>query len=214
MTVGGGLRSLEDIRQVLVAGADKVSLNTAVIARPDLVREAARKFGSSTVVVSIEAIRTPAGGYEAYTDNGRERTGVDAVEWARRAAELGAGEILLTSIDREGTGKGFDLELTRRVARSVTIPVVACGGAGTLEHIRDVVVEGAADAVCLASMLHYDLLKRIGTGYSAGEEGNVEFLKQARGFSKVTGASVGDVKRLLREADIPCRAVGESVSHV
>jgi len=214
LTVGGGLRSLEDIRQVLVAGADKVSPNTAVIARPDLVREAARKFGSSTVVVSIEAIRTPAGGYEAYTDNGRERTGVDAVEWARRAAELGAGEILLTSIDREGTGKGFDLELTRRVARSVTIPVVACGGAGTLEHIRDVVVEGAADAVCLASMLHYDLLKRIGTGYSVGEEGNVEFLKQARGFSKVTGASVGDVKRLLREADIPCRAVGESVSHV
>lgn len=208
------MRSLEDIRQVLVAGADKVSLNTAVIARPELVREAARKFGSSTVVVSIEAIRTPAGGYEAYTDNGRERTGVDAVEWARRAAELGAGEILLTSIDREGTGKGFDLELTRQVARSVTIPVVACGGAGTLGHIREVVVEGAADAVCLASMLHYDLLKRTGAGYSAGEEGNVEFLKQARGFSKVEGASVKDVKRVLREADIPCRVVGESVPHV
>ena len=177
LTVGGGLRSLEDIRQVLVAGADKVSLNTAAIARPDFVREAARKFGSSTVVVSIEAIRMPNGHYEAYTDNGRERTGVDALEWTRRAAELGAGEILLTSIDREGTGKGFDLELTRQAARSVTIPVVACGGAGALEHIRDVVLDGAADAVCVASMLHYDLLKRTGTDYSAGEEGNVEFLK-------------------------------------
>ena len=213
LTVGGGLRSLEDIRQVLVAGADKVSLNTAAIARPDFVREAARKFGSSTVVVSIEAIRMPNGHYEAYTDNGRERTGVDALEWTRRAAELGAGEILLTSIDREGTGKGFDLELTRQAARSVTIPVVACGGAGALEHIRDVVLDGAADAVCVASMLHYDLLKRTGTDYSAGEEGNVEFLKQARGFSKIAGASVKEIKRLLLDSRIACRSI-EKASHV
>ena len=213
LTVGGGLRSLEDIRQVLVAGADKVSLNTAAIARPDFVREAARKFGSSTVVVSIEAIRMPNGHYEAYTDNGRERTGVDALEWTRRAAELGAGEILLTSIDREGTGKGFDLELIRQAARSVTIPVVACGGAGALEHIRDVVLDGAADAVCVASMLHYDLLKRTGTDYSAGEEGNVEFLKQARGFSKIAGASVKEIKRLLLDSRIACRSI-EKASHV
>ena len=213
LTVGGGLRSLEDIRQVLVAGADKVSLNTAAIARPDFVREAARKFGSSTVVVSIEAIRMPNGHYEAYTDNGRERTGVDALEWTRRAAELGAGEILLTSIDREGTGKGFDLELTRQAARSVTIPVVACGGAGALEHIRDVVLDGAADAVCVASMLHYDLLKRTGTDYSAGDEGNVEFLKQARGFSKIAGASVKEIKRLLLDSRIACRSI-EKASHV
>ena len=213
LTVGGGLRSLEDIRQVLVAGADKVSLNTAAIARPDFVREAARKFGSSTVVVSIEAIRMPNGHYEAYTDNGRERTGVDALEWTRRAAELGAGEILLTSIDREGTGKGFDLELTRQAARSVTIPVVACGGAGALEHIRDVVLDGAADAVCVASMLHYDLLKRTRTDYSAGDEGNVEFLKQARGFSKIAGASVKEIKRLLLDSRIACRSI-EKASHV
>ena len=213
LTVGGGLRSLEDIRQVLVAGADKVSLNTAAIARPDFVREAARKFGSSTVVVSVEAIRMPNGHYEAYTDNGRERTGVDALEWTRRAAELGAGEILLTSIDREGTGKGFDLELIRQAARSVTIPVVACGGAGALEHIRDVVLDGAADAVCVASMLHYDLLKRTGTDYSAGEEGNVEFLKQARGFSKIAGASVKEIKRLLLDSRIACRSI-EKASHV
>ena len=213
LTVGGGLRSLEDIRQVLVAGADKVSLNTAAIARPDFVREAARKFGSSTVVVSVEAIRMLNGHYEAYTDNGRERTGVDALEWTRRAAELGAGEILLTSIDREGTGKGFDLELTRQAARSVTIPVVACGGAGALEHIRDVVLDGAADAVCVASMLHYDLLKRTRTDYSAGDEGNVEFLKQARGFSKIAGASVKEIKRLLLDSRIACRSI-EKASHV
>ena len=213
LTVGGGLRSLEDIRQVLVAGADKVSLNTAAIARPDFVREAARKFGSSTVVVSIEAIRMPNGHYEAYTDNGRERTGVDALEWTRRAAELGAGEILLTSIDREGTGKGFDLELTRQAARSVTIPVVACGGAGALEHIRDVVLDGAADAVCVASMLHYDLLKRTRTDYSAGDEGNVEFLKQARGFSKIACASVKENIRLLLDSRIACRSI-EKASHV
>lgn len=214
LTVGGGLRTLEDIRQVLVAGADKVSLNTAAIARPDFIREAARKFGSSTVVVSIEAIRMPNGQYEAYTDNGRERTGVNAFDWACRAAELGAGEILLTSIDREGTGKGFDLELTRTVAQAVTIPVVACGGAGTLDHIRDVVSRGAADAVCIASLLHYDLLKRMGTDYRAGEEGNVEFLKQARNFSKVSGAAVGDIKRVLRESAIACRPAFESASHV
>ena len=214
LTVGGGLRSLEDIRQVLAAGADKVSLNTAAIARPDFVREAARKFGSSTVVVSIEAIRMPNGQYEAYTDNGRERTGIDALEWARRVAELGAGEILLTSIDREGTGKGFDLELTRQAARSVTIPVVACGGAGTLDHIREVVLDGAADAVCIASMLHYDLLTRAAIDYSAGEEGNVEFLKQARGFSKIAGAPVREIKRLLRESQIACRFIVENPSHV
>src|SRR5205823_1431104 len=124
LTVGGGLRSVDDIRTVLRAGADKVSLNTAAIARPELIREAATKFGSSTIVVSIEAIRKGNGRYEAYTDTGRQKTGVDAYEWAVRAAELGAGEIIITSIDREGTGKGFDLELTRRIAESVSIPVV------------------------------------------------------------------------------------------
>ena len=129
MTVGGGLRNLEDIREVLRAGADKVSLNTAVIGRPELIREAAHQFGSSTIVVSIEAIKNRDGSYEAYTDNGRESTGVDALEWALRAVELGAGELLVTSIDREGMGNGFDLELTRTIAESVPVPVIACGGA-------------------------------------------------------------------------------------
>jgi len=131
LTVGGGLRTLDDVRAVLRAGADKVSLNTAVIREPELIRQASRCFGSSTIVVSIEAIKKGDGSYEAYTDNGRERTSIDAFKWALQAAELGAGEIIVTSVDREGTGKGFDLELTRRIAESVPIPVIACGGAGT-----------------------------------------------------------------------------------
>ena len=155
LTVGGGLRSLDDIRQVLRAGADKASLNTAAIRSPELVREAAGRFGSSTIVVSIEAKAQPGGRYEAYTDNGRERTGVDAVAWAKRAESLGAGEILLTSVDREGTKKGYDLELIRAVSDSVNIPVIASGGAGAPEHFKDAVEKGRADAVAAAHVLHY-----------------------------------------------------------
>ncbi len=131
LTVGGGLRNLDDIRTVLRAGADKVSLNTAVVKTPQLIREASLAFGSSTIVVSIEAMRRPDGSYEAYVDFGREKTGVDAFQWALRATELGAGELVVTSIDREGTGKGFDVELTRKVAEAVPIPVIASGGAGS-----------------------------------------------------------------------------------
>ncbi|MAF20252.1 MAG: imidazole glycerol phosphate synthase subunit HisF, partial [Parcubacteria group bacterium] len=138
LTVSGGLRTLDDIRTALEAGADKVSINTAAIQRPELIKEASRKFGSSTIVISIEAIKKSDGYYEAYTDNGREKTGVDVFEWALRVVDLGAGEIMLTSIDQEGTGKGFDLELTKKVSESVPIPVIACGGAGKISHINDV----------------------------------------------------------------------------
>jgi len=207
LTVGGGLRTLEDIRAVLRAGADKVSLNTAAIQRPELIREASLRFGSSTIVVSIEAIRRPAGGYEAFTDNGRQRTGRNAFEWAVQAAELGAGELIVTSIDQEGTGKGFDLELTRRIAESVSIPVIACGGAGKLEHVNEVVNEGAADAVCLASILHYDLIRSFAEHGDFSEEGNVEFLRSGRGFSKIQGVPLQKIKEHLMESGIPCRPV-------
>ncbi len=130
LCVGGGLRSLEDISQVLRAGADKVAINTAAVQNPNIVAEAARRFGSSTVVVAVEAIRRPGGWYEALTDYGRENSGKDAVQWARQAAELGAGEIMITAIHAEGAGKGFDLELTRAVAEAVAVPVIAGGGAG------------------------------------------------------------------------------------
>jgi len=204
LTVGGGLRTIDDIRAVLRAGADKVSLNTAAINRPELIREAATQFGSSTIVVSIEAIRRPGGSYEAYTDNGRERTGVDAFDWAVRAAELGAGEIIITSIDREGTGKGFDLELTRRVAESVPIPVIACGGAGTSEHICGVVKKAHAQAVCVASILHYNALKEFGEENFSGE-GNTEYLRNQRGFTKIQGDRLPHIKEHLSQQGIACR---------
>jgi cyclase len=213
LTVGGGLRTLEDIRNVLTAGADKISLNTAAIARPELVREAAKKFGSSTIVISIEAIRKPNGEYEAYTDNGRESTGVNAFEWAVRAAELGGGELLVTSIDREGTGKGFDLELTRRIADAVSIPVVACGGAGTVEHVCEAVLEGHADAVCVASLLHYNHLGRYEFKDDIQGEGNLEYLKQSHRLSKIAGASVRELKMEMSRRAIPCRPPVERVAH-
>lgn len=213
LTVGGGLRSLEDIQAVLRAGADKVSLNTAAIARPELIREASRRFGSSTVVVSIEAIRKADGAYEAFTNNGRDQTGVDAMEWAVRAAELGAGEIMVTSIDREGTGKGFDLELTRRVAESVSIPVIACGGAGKPQDVYDVATRGKADAVCLASILHYNAVRRLPAEGDAFEEGNIEYLKEKRGFSKIQDAAIPEIKSYLMERRIECRPAGAEVAH-
>lgn len=208
LTVGGGLRTLEDIREALRAGADKVSLNTAAIGSPQLIRDAARRFGSSTIMVSIEAIRRPDGGYEAYTDNGRERTGVDAYEWAVRAAEMGAGELMVTSIDREGTGKGFDLELTRRIAETVPIPVIACGGAGRVEDVHDVVTSGKADAVCLASMLHYNFVRTHELEDDFSGEGNVEYLKSGRGFSKVTDTPLPEIKEYLLQSQVPCRPPG------
>lgn len=155
LTVGGGVRSLEDVRRLLRAGADKIAVNTAAVKNPDFIRQAARSFGSQCVVVSIEAQRRGPGSWEAFTDNGREKTGLDACRWARQAAELGAGELLVTSIDQEGTGKGYDLELTRAIAASVPIPVIACGGAGNPGHVVSAAVEGRADAVAVAGLLHY-----------------------------------------------------------
>ncbi|MBP3955811.1 imidazole glycerol phosphate synthase subunit HisF [Gemmata sp. G18] len=204
LTVGGGLRSLDDIRAVLRAGADKVSLNTAAVRRPELVREAARAFGSSTIVISVEAIRQPDGSYHAYTDCGREETGLDAVAWAVRAVELGAGEVLVTSVDREGTGKGFDMELTRRIAEAVPVPVVASGGAGSPAHVSAVINGAGASAVCLASLLHYRAVREL-PHQEQGTEGNLEFLR--RGASSVTGATLGAVKEHLAEQGIDCRHV-------
>jgi len=155
LTVGGGVRKLDDVYKLLRAGADKVAVNTEAVKNPEFIREAARSFGSQCIVVSIEAKLQAPGRWEALTDNGREKTGVDACEWARRAADLGAGELLVTSVDREGTLKGFDLDLTARVAGSVGIPVIAGGGAGKPQHVLDVIREGRADAVALASLLHF-----------------------------------------------------------
>jgi imidazole glycerol-phosphate synthase subunit HisF len=155
LTVGGGIRTVDDVRALLRAGADKVAINTAAVRRPELIREVARTFGSQCVVVSIEAKRKQAGGWEAFTDNGREHTGLDVAEWASRVTELGAGEIMVTSVDQEGTRKGFDVDLVRTVTAASAVPVIASGGMGTVEHLADVVLRGGADAVAMADILHY-----------------------------------------------------------
>lgn len=155
ITVGGGIRSLADVEAMMRSGADKVAINTAAIRRPQIISDIAQTFGSQCMVISIEAKQTAPGRWEAYTDNGREKTGVDVVDWARRAVDLGAGEILVTSVDREGTRKGFDVALTRTVSDAVTVPVVASGGMGSTAHLREVIVDGHADAVAMADVLHY-----------------------------------------------------------
>jgi imidazole glycerol-phosphate synthase subunit HisF len=155
LTVGGGVRIVEDIRRLLLAGADKVSINTAAVQRPDFVREAAEKFGCQCIVVAIDAKRTAADRWEVFTHGGRRATGLEAVRWARRMTELGAGEILLTSMDRDGTKSGFDIALTRAVADAVSVPVIASGGVGTLDHLVAGIRDGHASAVLAASIFHF-----------------------------------------------------------
>lgn len=158
LTVGGGIRSVDDVKKLLRAGADKVAINTAATQRPELIREVSRRYGSQCMVLSIEAKRISENKWEVYTENGRQSTGLDVLEWAIRGAELGAGEILLTSIDQEGTQKGFDVELVRTISNAVSIPVIASGGMGTQKHMTEVINEGNADAVAMAHVLHYNKL--------------------------------------------------------
>ncbi len=175
LTVGGGIRTVEDMHAMLKAGADKVSINSSALATPDLIRQGAEKFGSQCIVVSIDAKKVAPERWEVFSHGGRKSTGLDAIEWAKKAVALGAGEIVLNSIDADGTKAGFDLVVTRRVSESVGVPVVASGGAGTLEHMADVLLEGRADAVLAASIFHFGTY------------------------------TVGDVKKFLAKQNIPVR---------
>jgi len=175
MTVAGGLRSLADVREALRSGADKVAINTAAVANPPLIREVSEAFGSQCMVLELQTKKIAPDRWEAYTDNGREKTGLDALEWAARAVELGAGELLVTSVDREGTQKGMDLDFLRRLTQVVTVPVIAGGGVGAPEHVREAVADVGVDAVAVASVLHY---------------------------GKCT---IGDIKARLAMADVPVR---------
>lgn len=206
LCVAGGLRDIDDIRRVLRAGADKVAINTAAVERPELIKEASRKFGSSTIVIAIEAYKKENGSYEAYTDYGRESTGVEALSWAKKAEELGAGELMVTSIVQEGTGKGFDLELIKTISNSVSIPVIACGGAGKLDHVKEVVDIGNADAVCMASVLHYDAAEEFSyESQEFAEEGNIEFMIKRKNNGNISTLSIGKIKKHLLDKNIPCR---------
>lgn len=168
LTVGGGIRAIEDIRVMLKAGADKVSINTAAIATPDLIRAGAEKFGSQCIVVSIDAKKVAPDRWEVFSHGGRKATGMEAVDWAKRVVALGAGEIVLNSIDADGTRAGYDIPITRRISETVGVPVVASGGAGKLEHMAEVLIDGKADAVLAASIFHFG-------EYTVGEV--KEFLK-------------------------------------
>jgi len=158
LTVGGGIRTLEDIRRILLAGADKVSINSAAVRRPILLNEGAERFGSQCIILAVDAKRLPDGNWEVYVNGGRTPTGINALEWIKEGVELGAGEILLTSMDADGTLAGYDIELTRTVATMVNVPVIASGGAGTLEHFAEVLLEGKAQAALAASLFHDKVL--------------------------------------------------------
>jgi cyclase len=206
LCVGGGLRSVDDIRSVLRAGADKVAINTAAIRRPELIREASRAFGSSTIVVGIEAYKHSEGSYEPYVNYGRDRTGLDAFQWAIRAAELGAGELLVTSINQEGTGKGFDIELIRHIAESVSIPVIAHGGAGKASDVHNAIINGQADAVSIASILHYQCLEQVKTdSKDFVSEGNTEFLQHGGSLKAIQPTSLPEIKNYIISQGVACR---------
>lgn len=204
ITVGGGLRSISDIKEVLRAGADKVCLNTAAINNPQLIKDATRMFGSSTIVVAIEAIKESNGKYLAYTDNGREYTGVDVFEWAQKLDEMGVGEIVITSVDKEGTGEGFDFELVSKISSLVSVPVIAHGGAGKKEHLPAVIQQANADAVALGSVLHYHFIKN-NESQNSDKEGNTEFLKQKRNFHIFESCNISEIKEYLIDKQIDCR---------
>ncbi len=205
LTVGGGIRCISDINRVLRAGADKVSINTAAIKNTKFIEEAVKVFGSSTIVVAIEAIKQNNGKYLAYTDNGREYTGIDVIEWAKKVESLGAGEICLTSVDMEGTGLGFDLELTRMVSDVCTIPVIAHGGAGCTEDVRKVIQYANADAVALASVIHYGFIRTITNKANNRDEGNFEFLKKGSVFKKISPTTLLEIKEYLHNNGTYCR---------
>ena len=203
ITVGGGIRNVNDIKKILRAGADKVCLNTAAIKNPEFIRQASREFGSSTIVVAIEAIKSN-GKYLAYTDNGREYTGLDVFDWAQKIAELGAGELVITSVDKEGTGNDFDTELISKINKLVTIPVIAHGGAGKKEDVVNLIKSSPLSAVMISSIFHYDYIKNNQSTVSS-LEGNSQFLKQKMVFNKLNPCSIIDLKNELNKDNINCR---------
>ena len=198
LTVGGGIRNVEDIKDVLRAGADKVAINTAAIKNPEIIKQSSRIFGSSTIIASIETIKSPDGNYYAYTDNGREYTGINIIEWSKKLEELGAGEIMLTSIDREGTGKGFDIDILKKIRKQVSIPLVAHGGFGIHEHISEAILQGGANGVALSSLIHYGALFDNNFQDDKVKEGNFSFLRNLKKFNSFGPMDIKKIKNNLK----------------
>jgi cyclase len=184
---------------VLRAGADKVSLNTATIKNPTFISDAANKFGSSTIVVAIEAIKQSDGRYLAYVDNGREETGIEVIQWARQIEKLGAGELIITSVDKEGTAEGFDIELIKSISKIVNIPVIAHGGASTMCNIKDAIQIGNASALAIASIFHYASMNKLLHTNSGNTEGNNSFKNSGKNFSIIQPCNISDIKNLFKE---------------
>ncbi|MHA8087412.1 imidazole glycerol phosphate synthase subunit HisF [Aquirufa sp. Wall-65K1] len=206
ITVGGGIRSLEDINQVLRKGADKVLINTAAIKNPKLIQEASNYFGSSTIVIAMEVIKQSGNKYMCFTDNGREYTGVDAVEWAQKIQDLGAGELVLTSVDREGTGKGIDLDLIMTISEKLSIPLIVHGGVGKKEDVLEAALAcPKIDGFGIASMFHYDFLKEYDVMNKNFEEGNLDFVKKGLHPKGINPTSINSLKLFLSENNIDVR---------
>ena len=197
ITVAGGIKNINDIRRILLAGADKVAINTAAINSPNLITEGATFFGSQCIVVSIEAVSDGKGSYEALTENGRERTGRDVFEWAKMVEELGAGEILITSVDKEGTGQGFDIDLIGKICQSINIPVIACGGAGSWQDIAKIIEHTDVDAVSAASIFHYQIVKEYREAETADGNPHADIIQLDRIPPQFDTLSIDDVKRKL-----------------
>lgn len=198
LTVGGGIRNLNDINKVLRAGADKVSINTAALKNPKFIEEAAKEFGSSTIVIAIETIKDRSGKYFAYYDNGREFSGVDIFDWVKRVYDLGAGEIMITSVDKDGTGEGFDIELISKIVSLVEIPVIAHGGAGKKEHILELLNACDVSGVVLASILHYKIIEYLTINNKNYQEGNLDFLKNNYKIKNIIPEKLDVIKEYLR----------------
>lgn len=205
ITVGGGIRNLNDIKSMLRIGADKVSINTAAIKRPNFIKEASEEFGSSTIVITIEAIKTSEGKYYAFTDNGREYTGIEVIEWAKKAEELGAGEIVITSVDMEGTGKGVDIELIKNITEAVSLPVIAHGGIGSINDVEKLFLSGLTNSIAIGSSLHYNSIKNFNIGDINKNEGNIDFLLSGKNANNLENFNIIELKEYLKSKLINCR---------
>ncbi len=205
LTVGGGIRTIEDIKGILQCGADKVSINTAAHEKPHLISKAAEIFGSSTIVVSIEAIKQSNGKYIAFTDNGRNPTGREVIDWAQETVQLGAGEIILTIVDKEGTGKGTDIELINEVSKILKVPFIVHGGLGSINQILETSKINSVSGVALSSVLHYELVSKLRNNQPNDFEGNTQFLKSRKLFTSVQPTTIKKIKQKLNQNNILCR---------